>query len=305
MDHASELAGLQHQSAKLLSEMLEDSVEIYPTHGFGSFCSATPTIADSSTMEDEKRSNPVLLLDKERYIEMTLKSLDVYPTYFKFMSPINTAGALAVDLSELAHASSDEIVKAINSGAWIVDLRNREVWANEHVLGSTSLGLDGSLASYLGWLYPYEKELFLISDSEGDISKAQRELVRIGIDRPTASYVGPLSPFNPTASIRVARFSDLADAMGNSQITLLDVRQVLERKKSHLDSSIFIPFYEVESRVNELPESQDIWVHCASGYRATSVLRFIETSGRIPVLIDEDYEKASAVAGLSIISNDS
>lgn len=53
-----------------------------------------------------------------------------------------------------------------------------------------------------------------------------------------------------------------------------------------------IPFYEVESRVNELPSSEEIWVHCASGYRAAAVLGFIESSGRTPVLVDDDYENA-------------
>lgn len=302
-DHASELAGLQHHSAKLLSEILEDSVDIYPTHGYGSFCSATPTSADSSTMADERRTNPVFHMDLESFIAMTLKSLDSYPTYFKYMGQTNTSGAQPIDLSELAHKSADEILMAIDSGAWVVDLRNRKLWANQHVAGSTSLGIDGSLASYLGWIYPYDKELYLLSDNSSDIAKAQRELARIGIDRPTGSFVGSLSPFSSTSSVRVASFSDLSDVLDNSNITLLDVRQVNERAKSHIGYSVFIPFYNVESRVNELPESNEIWVHCASGYRAASVLGFIESSGRIPVLIDENYETAASVNGLSIVSN--
>ncbi len=300
---APELAGLQYKSAKMLSDALEDGVDIYPTHGFGSFCSATPSLTDTSNMGDEKRTNPVLLLDEELYIATTLASLDTYPTYFKYMGPINTAGAQHVDLSDLTEMSTDEILTALKAGAWVVDLRNRKAWASEHILGSASLGIDGSLASYLGWLYPYGKDLFLLSDKQSDVRTAQRELVRIGIDRPTGSFVGSLSPFSAKSSIQVATFFDLPGAMKDSKVTLLDVRQVHERAKSHIEPSIFIPFYEVESRVNELPQSGEIWVHCASGYRAASIVGFIESSGRTPVLIDDEYESAKEVKGIPIVSS--
>lgn len=304
-NHARELAGLQHDSANALSELLTDDVKIYPTHGFGSFCSATPTVADSSTMADEKKTNSVLLKDRNSYVESTLAALDAFPTYFKLMGPANSKSRGSFDLSELVKKSSDEILRAIQSGAWVVDLRTRSNWAREHIDGSTSLGLDGSLASYLGWLYPFEKDLFLFSDRESDLPLAQRELVRIGIDRPTGSYVGNTSDFNKTSSIKLASFSDLPAALHNSNTTMLDVRQIKEREKSFIEPSLFIPFYEVASRVGELPETGEIWVHCASGYRAASIIGFIESSGRTPVLIDDDYDTAATVKGLKIISESS
>ena len=41
--HATELARAQHASARRLAAWLPDEAEVYPTHGFGSFCSATQT----------------------------------------------------------------------------------------------------------------------------------------------------------------------------------------------------------------------------------------------------------------------
>lgn len=302
-DKARELAGLQYQSAHHLANSLAGSVEIFPTHGFGSFCSATPTLTDSSTIADERAKNPVFLKDQQHYVTTTLSALDLYPAYFRRMGPINSNAAPHVDLSGLMIFSAGEVNVAIDSGAWVVDLRNRKMWAENHVPGSVSLGVDGSLASYLGWLYPYGRDLFLLSDNPTDIATAQRELVRIGIDRPTGSFVGSLSAFGKTSSVRVAGFPELAAAIDVSPIVILDVRQILERRKSHIETSLFIPFYEVERRVEELPEVGEIWVHCASGYRAASVLGFIESSGRTPVLIDEDYEIASSVKGINVISD--
>lgn len=302
-EHARELAGMQHQSSKLLAETLGDEVNLYPTHGFGSFCSATPTLTDSSTIGDQKRSNPVLLQSREEYIRNTLAALDAFPTYFKYMAPENMRGPGRVDLSAALDISLDVLIQAIQSGKWVVDLRSRVEWAKAHLPGSSSFGLDGSFASYLGWLHPHSDDLFLISDDPADLLNAQRELVRIGIDRPTGAFVAPTSRFPKSQTIRVASFIELADAMKISEVTILDVRQNLERQKSHIQFSTHIPFYEVQSRVNELPDSREIWVHCASGYRASTVLGFIEKSGRTCVLINDDYSKALSVKGLHIIES--
>ena len=39
-----------------------------PTHGFGSFCSATQAEGDASTIAQERRSNPALLLEVDDYV---------------------------------------------------------------------------------------------------------------------------------------------------------------------------------------------------------------------------------------------
>lgn len=302
-ENAYTLAGLQHDSACGLADTFEDDVSIYPTHGFGSFCSATSSLSDSSTISDEKLLNPALLNNREDYITATLAGLDSFPEYFKYMAPINLNGSVPIDLSQLASSTSMQLLDAIASDSWVLDLRSRTAWCKEHVPGTTSLGLDGSLASYAGWLVPHNNRLFLFSDRYEDIDLAQRELSRIGIDRPFGIYVGSTSAFRKTSNIRVAKFSDLPIAMANAKIVILDVRQNLEYKKSHIKSAAHIPFFEVEARLNEISECDEIWVHCASGYRAASVLGLIESSGRKLVLINEDYEAAAFVEGLKIIDN--
>ena len=43
--HTGELVRLQHASAHRLADVLPDSAQVFPTHGFGSFCSATQSEA--------------------------------------------------------------------------------------------------------------------------------------------------------------------------------------------------------------------------------------------------------------------
>ena len=59
MTRAESLAKLQYGSVSRLSQ-LPDHVELYPTHGAGSFCTSSVAETASSTIGHEKDSNPVL-----------------------------------------------------------------------------------------------------------------------------------------------------------------------------------------------------------------------------------------------------
>ncbi len=300
-EFAQELAGLQFGSAHRLAELLEDRVSVHPTHGFGSFCAATSTCGDSSTIADEKVTNPALLLSREEFISQTIAGLDAFPAYYKHMGPANHAGPGPIDLSALRQLSAAEIISAIESGTWVVDLRDRVKWTSAHIPGSYSFGVQGSMATYLGWLYPYERELILVSDSAEEIATAQRELVRIGIDRPAGSFVGDVSADFETTSNKTVSFNDVVDALEDDNIAVFDVRRNSERTASHVAGTRHIPLHELESRIAEVPTDKQIWVHCAGAYRAAAALGILEKAGISAVLINEPYDAALRVAGLTIV----
>jgi glyoxylase-like metal-dependent hydrolase (beta-lactamase superfamily II)/rhodanese-related sulfurtransferase len=301
-DHAIKLAQLQHGSAHRITEFLDDAAPIFPTHGFGSFCAATSTSGSSSNIQDEKRGNPALQLTVERFVSETLAGLDSFPAYYKHMGPANLAGAGPIDLSELPRLSTDELLKRIAGESWVVDLRDKDSWANAHLAGTMNFGITGSFATYLGWLFPYEKELVLISDKANDISVAQRELVRIGIDRPSASFVGELDNFAEVLNTKVVSFQDVPEALTNSEIVVLDVRRNSERQASHIKGSKHIPLHEIESRLGELATEKIYWVHCGGAYRASIAASILQNAGLKIVLINEPYEKALQVKDLEFVT---
>jgi glyoxylase-like metal-dependent hydrolase (beta-lactamase superfamily II)/rhodanese-related sulfurtransferase len=301
-DHTTELAQLQHGSAHRITEFLEDTTPIFPTHGFGSFCAATSTSGSSSNIKDEKRGNPALQLTVERFVSETLAGLDTFPAYYKHMGPANLAGAGPIDLSELPRLSTDELLKRIAGDSWVVDLRDKESWAKAHLAGTMNFGVSGSFATYLGWLFPYDKELILISDKANDISLAQRELVRIGIDRPSASFVGGMEKFATVLDAKTVKFKDVPEVLKNSEIVVLDVRRNSERQASHIKGSKHIPLHELEGRLGELSIKKIYWVHCAGAYRASIATSIIQNAGLRIVLINEPYEKALEVKDLEIIT---
>ena len=302
---AAELARLQHGSAHRITELLEESTPIYPTHGFGSFCAATSTSGNSSTVKDEKLGNPALLLPVEQFVTQTLAGLDDFPAYYKHMGPRNHAGAAPIDLSELSRLSTDELLKTIASDAWVVDLRDKEQWAKGHLAGTVNFGVSGSFATYLGWLFPYEKELVLISDQAEHIALAQRELVRIGIDRPKASFLGDVRTIGGTVPTPLVQFKDVPAILSDSSIRVLDVRRNSERETSHIANSSHIPLHELAQRMSELSTNKTLWVHCAGAYRASIAASIIQNAGLSVVLINEPYEKVFTVPDLPLVTGSS
>lgn len=301
-DHAASLAALQHNSVHRIAELLHDDIPIFPTHGFGSFCAATATSGSASNIGDEKKFNPALQQSVERFVSETLASLDAFPAYYKHMGPRNHAGAAAIDLSELSRLSTAEVIKLLESNAWLVDLRDKADWANAHLPGSVNFGVNGSFATYFGWLFDYENQLVLISDQAADISQAQRELVRIGIDRPAGSYVGDVESLGAVKTTKLVNFADVPAVLAKPEIAVLDVRRKGERDASHIAGTLHIPLHEIQNRIGELPKAKTIWVHCAGAYRAAIAASLLENAGLSVVMINEPYEKALLVADLEIVA---
>jgi hypothetical protein len=106
------------------------------------------------------------------------------------MGPANAAGPSGPDLSSPHQADAAELRRRVEAGEWVVDLRARRAFAVGHVAGTLSFDLDGSFATNLGWLIPWGTPLTLLGQTPEQVAEAQRELVRIGIDRPAATATG-------------------------------------------------------------------------------------------------------------------
>ena len=69
------------------------SVAVYPTHGFGSFCSATPTSGEESTIGREREINAALIeADEDTFVKELLAGLAPTRAYYAHMGPVNRGG---------------------------------------------------------------------------------------------------------------------------------------------------------------------------------------------------------------------
>lgn len=240
-----DLTHAQYHSARKLA-LLNDEDALYPTHGFGSMCSAGGSSgATESTIAEEKRVNVALTeSDEERFVADLLAGLTAYPAYYVHMSGRNAAGPTAADLSLPAPVDPDEVAKRIAAGEWVVDLRDRTAYAAEH--------LAASLADLAG-----------------------RTEVR-GYPRRS--------------------FSDLA---AEDDATVLDVRRDDEGAGGAIVGSTHVPLHSMFNRLDEVTTDR-LWVHCASGFRASIAASLLDRAGRDVVFVDDEWEHA-AEAGLRIV----
>lgn len=297
-EHSEELARYQHASAHKLASILPDGAQIWPTHGFGSFCSATQASGDSATVGEQKRSNPALTLAEGDFVEQTLAGLDAYPAYYAHMGVQNTTGPEPLDLREPVRAEPEELRRRLEHGEWVVDLRSRKAYVVSHLAGTVSLGLDGPMVTWLGWMIDWGAPITLLGESREQVGRAQRELARIGIDKFAAAAVGTPDELaadpSQLRSTPTATFADLASAWGGSSNGLplpevvLDVRTNNEFAASHVAGAVHVPLYELKDRLDEIPAGA-VWVHCGSGYRATAAASLLEAADRTVVLIDDMF----------------
>ena len=286
------LTRAQYRSVRRLADSLPDGAEVYPTHGFGSFCSASSVDEDSSTIGRQRETNPALTKDEQDFVDELLAELSAYPAYYAHMGVINSEGPAAVDLSAPKPIDPEELRRRLESGEWVVDLRHRVAYAAGHLKGSLGFELSGSFVTYLGWLHPWGTPLTLIGEDQEQIADARRELVRIGIDDIAgAADVEAVGDAADERRYRVADFAALAVAFGTDGLTVLDVRQSDEFTESHIAGAVNIPLHELLDRVDELPAG-DVWVHCASGYRASIAASILDSRGRDVVLVDDEFGKA-------------
>ncbi|WP_137147361.1 rhodanese-like domain-containing protein [Mycolicibacterium sp. CR10] len=293
-EHTQALTHAQYHSVRRLADELPSDTTVYPTHGFGSFCSATPGSGDASTIADELRTNPALTNEEQIYVDELLGGLSDYPAYYEHMGVINTAGPAPVDLSLPEPVDPVELLRRIDAGEWVVDLRSRTAFAAGHLAGSRGFELSESFVTYLGWLYEWGEPLTLIGDDTDQIAQARRELVRIGIDGLDGAAVGDIEDLRAGTqprSYRVASFTDLAAALEYPDVVVLDVRQSQEFDGGHIPGAVNIPLHELANRMDEVPDGE-VWVHCASGYRSSIAASLIDRTGRRVVLVDDEYQKA-------------
>lgn len=255
-DQTETLSHAQFHSVRRLAAELPDTTAVYPTHGFGSFCSSSPATGDSSTIAEQRTTNPALTQDEQTYVEELIAGLSEYPTYYAHMGVINSRGPAPVDLSLPTPVDPEELRRRIDAGEWVIDLRNRTAFAAGHLAGTLGFELSGSFVAYLGWLYTWGAPLTLIGDDHDQILGARRELARIGVDNLTGSATGDIHTLahdTPLRSYRVADFAALATEIDNPNITVLDVRRADEYDNGHIPNAINIALHELPGRIGRVP----------------------------------------------------
>ncbi|MGH7610603.1 MAG: MBL fold metallo-hydrolase [Candidatus Dormibacteria bacterium] len=301
-DQTSALARAQLRSARRLLR-LGEGVGLYPTHGFGSFCASHSASSgvQAATIGSERIGNPAGADDDEAFLRELLAGYTAYPTYYERMAPLNRLGPSAPDLSLPPQLDLDEISRRIQAREWVIDLRARREFAKEHARGTLNFPTGLLLATYVGWVVPWGEPLTVVCSSAQQVTRARRDLARIGVD-----WLTGWSPLPPAAlrqrlggsSYQVTDFSGLARALRSGQLQVLDARRPDEWLQGHVRGALNIHLPDLPRRLGELARLPT-WVHCTAGYRASIAASLLDREGFEVVLVDDDFANADP-AGLPL-----
>ncbi|NNC42605.1 MAG: MBL fold metallo-hydrolase [Acidimicrobiia bacterium] len=280
-ERADTLARLQYGSVMRLAQ-LPDDVGLYPTHGAGSFCTATKAARDTSTIGEEKKNNPVLLFpDEDTFVKSQLGGLVPYPRYYAEMGPANLYGYPPPPDSKPRAISADQLGRFPE--AHIVDIRDRRAFAGGHIPGSIGIEHGKDFAVWTGWLLPFNAELVLVADQDQDIDMAIDDLSRIGFDRVVA-VVTELSGYpDELRSYEVVTPEKARDL----ELQTLDVRDPIEWKTQHLDGSVwrYLPDLFAHGVPEAISRNERVLVVCRTGNRASIASSLLLDSGYQPVVV--------------------
>jgi hydroxyacylglutathione hydrolase len=288
-DATDGLTSAQFDSLRSLAA-LPDDVQVLPTHGPGSFCTAGPLGGDrTSTIGLERRTNPLLAaLDESAFRVALLGGLGAYPTYYDRMAPINRAGPIVLGRpAARPHLDPAGFARALEAGAHVVDGRPRAAFAAGHLPGSINIELRETFASYVGWFVPFGAEVALVlPEPLGEsLEEAVVQLFRIGYDRVAGGLAGGTEAWAvagrrldayPTTTIEALH----AQALAGRNAYALDVRDPHEwRDDGVVPGAIQIPLGELPDRLASIPRDAPVTVMCRSGARAAIAASLLDAAG--------------------------
>jgi hydroxyacylglutathione hydrolase len=271
---------------------LPPSVQLLPTHGAGSFCTASVGSMDrTSTIGVEIRSNSALApQDEDSFVHRQLSGLRAYPAYYAHVAPINRAGPTVLGHLPSVQALAPQVVaQRIDAGSWVIDARERGAFAAAHLSGALNVELDSSFGTYVGWVTPFNSPLILVlpEPAREAVVEAVTQLVRIGYERVQGYVDGGLEAWQasgwPTRSYPTAGVDDLCHAcLEGRPMQVLDVRQPVEWETGRVPGSLHIHLGELPARLAEVPRHAEVWTTCASGHRAAIAASLLDRAD-IPV----------------------
>ncbi|WP_208466886.1 MBL fold metallo-hydrolase [Actinoplanes flavus] len=273
-DRTAELAQAQYASVHRLAT-LPDATHVWPTHGAGSFCSAPPGAARTSTIGVEKTSNPLLAAaDVNAFVAQLVGSLGSYPAYFRWLGETNRRGpAVIYTTPTLPHLSEGEVRQLLADGAVIVDVRPVADVAAGHIPGAIAIPLRAQFATWLGWLVDPEVPVVIVRNHGQDPADILWPALNIGFDRIVGELADGMNAW--TGEVTTTRLirPDQVDA------PVLDIRQAAEYEGGHLPGALHLELGGLSAAGDAAPAGPAV-VMCGHGERAMTAATLLGRTGR-------------------------
>ena len=284
-----DLAGMMYDSLQKKIVTLPEDVIVYPGHGPGSACGKNLGPDTQSTIGEEKRTNYALQAkSREEFVKAVTDGLDAPPQYFPINAQINKEGYDSLDevlQKGLTPLSVEDVKKAIEEDTLVLDTRPADLFTQGFVPGAIFIGLEGRFAEWSGSLLPFKSPIVLVTDA-GMEKETLIRLARVGFSNVVGYLEGGFEAWKasgePIDMIIDVEADELAmDIPFDDHLVVVDVRRPAEYNLGHVKDAINIPLNEMADLVNiaDLEEEQNIYIHCAGGYRSVIAASLIKRQG--------------------------
>ena len=265
---------------------LADDIRVFPTHGGGSFCGTGGRSGHETTLGHERHTNPFFQITEVMPFLARALSQHRYPTYYRDMAAINRGGVplLGHAAPPLTRLGADEVGQRIDAGAAVVDIRPGRDYDRGHIPGSYSIGIDGPVSAWVGWLIARGRPIVLVGGTDNELRKAQRQLLRIGYDTIAGALDGGVDAWRSSgrsiSAFETVEVEDMAQwVLSAEPMTVVDARDEHEWVAGHVPGAVHMYVPDVPHRAGEIPREAPVAVHCASGYRAGIAASLLEQAG--------------------------
>ncbi len=261
--------------------VLPDDLPVLPTHGAGSFCAKGTSQSRTTTIGQERGTNPLITAATEDiFLARALADLPAYPDYFRRMRSLNQRGPTV--LGGLPHPSPlppAAVRDALRAGAVVLDARPAAAFDAGHIPGSYGIPLSSAFGSWTGWLVPPEVAIILLAESPADVTEAVRQLIRVGYDRLEGHLDGGIAAWEAAGYATAAIERIAVDAVPeHAPLRVLDVREASEWRQGHIPGAWSVPLSDLRERLGQLPR-EPFLVHCAHEFRSTVANSLLERAG--------------------------
>jgi hydroxyacylglutathione hydrolase len=286
----------------------DDYLQLWPGHGAGSACGKALGAVPQTTLGYEKLFNWAFgVRSEDEFVATVLEGQPAPPRYFAQMKRMNREGPQRRTGAPAA-ASDADLMRAIDSGTTVIDVRPWPAYAREHVAGTLSIPLNKAFTNWAGSLLPYDADIRILAQDEATARKAVSELAMIGIDRVTGVHTeSAIASARSAGRTRAATEGDarsMGEAMHDAETIILDVRNDQEWSAGHVPTTggatvMHVPLGSLQQRIDEVPKGQRMLVHCKAGGRSAIATSVLEKNGIDAVNIRGGFD-AWTDAGLPV-----
>jgi hydroxyacylglutathione hydrolase len=285
----NDLAGMMYESLHAKLFPLADDVIVYPAHGPGSSCGKNLGPNTHSTIGEEKNSNYAMkAATKEEFIEAVTHGISAPPQYFPINAKINKEGYDSLDSvieQGMKALSVEEFKKAITDDTIILDTRHANTFTQGFVPGAISIGLEGRFAEWAGSLLSFDAPILLVTDP-GKEKETIIRLARVGFSKMKGYLNGGYEAWKNSGEetdmiIDVEADELMMDIPFDDRLVVVDVRKPAEYADGHLKNAVNISLNDMNDpgSMANLEETQNIYVHCAGGYRSVIASSLLKRQG--------------------------